>query len=129
MNPSNSSQKFSVNKRLKSFTYAFNGFILMFKEEPNARIHGVAALCAIVLGAILKISQNEWMWIIVAIALVFSCELMNSAIENLADEVSKDKRPRIGKAKDMAAAAVLIVSVMALLIGAFVFIPKILKLL
>jgi diacylglycerol kinase len=121
-------QPFSIAKRLKSFVYAFNGFKVLIKEEHNARIHLVATFLTIGLGAWLEISLSEWIAIIFAIGFVFAMEIVNSAIENLADFVTTEKHETIKKVKDLAASAVLISSICALIIGLIIFIPKILKL-
>lgn len=121
-------QPFSIAKRLKSFVYAFNGFKVLIKEEHNARIHLVATLLTIGLGAWLEISLSEWIAIIFAIGFVFAMEIVNSAIETLADFVTTEKHETIKKAKDLAASAVLMSAICALIIGLIIFIPKILKL-
>jgi diacylglycerol kinase len=118
------SQKFSIKKRLLSFFYAINGIKILLLEEHNARIHLFAAIIAIILGILLKISNFEWLAIVFAIGFVITCETINSAIENLADFVSPDKNDLIKKAKDLSAAAVLISAFTALVIGIIVLLPK-----
>lgn len=81
---------------------------------------------AICFGFLLKIGSKEWIAIIFSISLVFSFELINSAVEKLADVVSPEIHPVIKKAKDLAAAAVLVSSIAALIIGLLIFIPKVL---
>ena len=121
-------QKFSIKKRLKSFSYAFSGLKTVVKEEHNARIHLVAAVVVTAFACFLNISPYEWIAIIFAIGFVFAMELVNSAIENLADFVSPQKNNAIGKIKDLSAAAVLVSAIAALLIGLIIFLPKICKL-
>lgn len=116
--------KFSLIKRLKSFKYAFNGLKTLLLEEHNSRIHLLAAIVAIVAGFYFDISSAEWLFILVAIGAVFAVELINSAIENLADMVTKEQHPVIKKVKDLAAGGVLIVSIMAFVIGLIIFVPK-----
>ena len=122
----NSDQKFSVRRRFSSFRYAWEGIVSFFREEHNARIHLVSSIIAIGLSYFLKISLREWFAILLSICFVFVCELFNTALENVCDMISKEEHQAIKKAKDQAAAAVLIASVFALIIGAFVFLPKIL---
>jgi diacylglycerol kinase len=119
-------EKFSIKKRLKSFKYAFNGLKLLFQEEHNSRIHLAAALLVIIAGFYFNITLNEWLILIFAISLVFVVEIINSVIENLSDFVSPENNTLIKKAKDMGAAAVLLASLAALIIGLLIFIPKIL---
>lgn len=118
-------EKFSIRKRLRSFGYAFDGLKRLIREEHNARIHVVAALVAIFLGLLLKISFSEWIPIALVIGAVFIAELFNSAIENLADFVSPQKHETIKKVKDMAAAAVLVCAITAVAVACLVFLPKI----
>ena len=66
----------------------------------------------------------EWLWILLSIALVLAAELFNTALESLANLVSLEFQPLIKKSKDASAAAVLVVSILALLVGVFIFIPK-----
>lgn len=117
-------EKFSLTKRLKSFSYAFNGLRLLVKEEHNARIHIVAALIAIGLGWYFDISSSEWVMILFAIGFVFVTELVNTAIENIADFISPEKHTAIKTIKDLAAGAVLVASLVALAVGLIVFVPK-----
>jgi undecaprenol kinase/diacylglycerol kinase (ATP) len=121
-------KSFSISDRIKSFKYAFAGLRTLFIEEHNARIHLISAVIAIVLGLVLKISPNEWVALIVAMGLVFICELINTSLEALADFASAEKHPQIKKVKDLAAASVLISAVSALLVGIIVFGPKIMAL-
>ena len=121
-------KKFSIKKRAKSFKYAFNGIRLLFLEEHNSRIHALAAICAIIAGILLKISVIEWIALSFAIGFVFVVETVNSCIENTADLISLEKSDRIKRIKDLSAAAVLISSLTALVIGGLIFIPAIVSL-
>ena len=118
-------EKFSIIKRLKSFTFALNGLKVLILEEHNARIHLVAAILVIISGILLKISNAEWVAVTFSIGLVFALETINSAIENLADFVSPEKNDQIKKVKDLSAGAVLIGAIAALVNGLIIFIPKI----
>lgn len=115
-----------LSKRLQSFKYGFAGFKWLFRTETNARIHLTAALLVIIPGFILQLSPFEWLWIILAIILVFMAELINSAIEYLADALHPGHHEKIGKAKDMAAAATLLAAIFAVLVGMVVFGSKLL---
>jgi diacylglycerol kinase (ATP) len=109
--------------RLKSFSHAFRGIWTLFREEPNARIHLVAAVVAVGLGLYLGITRMEWIAILGVIALVFSAELINTAIEQLADVVSPEFHPKIKLVKDLAAAAVLVFAIFALCVASLIFTP------
>ncbi|WP_075589744.1 diacylglycerol kinase family protein [Labilibacter marinus] len=120
-----SQSKFSFLKRLHSFKYAFNGLKILLKEEHNSRIHLFATIVVLALGLFFKISKGEWIAVILAIGIVISMELINSAIESLADFVSADRHPLIKKSKDLAAGAVLWAAICAFVVGSIIFLPKI----
>ncbi|WP_255489450.1 diacylglycerol kinase [Dysgonomonas sp. 216] len=122
------SEKFSIKKRIKSFSYAFDGLKVLLKEEHNARIHAVITLIIIILGLLFDISATEWMFICLAIGLVIVSETLNTAIENLSDLVSPTKNDFIKKAKDLGAFAVLFSALIAVIIGLFIFLPHIINL-
>lgn len=96
----------------------------LLKYEHNARIHLVAALCAIFAGVLFDISAMEWCAIIICIGLVISAEALNSAIEALADKITTDRDPLIGRAKDLGAAAVTLLALVAVVVGLIIFFPK-----
>jgi len=116
--------KFSFKKRIKSFTYAFQGFKPVFLYEHNVYIHILAAVVVIVAGFYFELTKLEWIAIVFSIGLVFICEFLNSAIETLADVVSPEKNKGIKKVKDIAAAAVLIAAITAVIIALIIFIPR-----
>lgn len=118
-----------IKKRLLSFKFAFNGLFTLVKEESNARIHFIFLSLVTILGFALKISTSEWLILLLCFALVISMELLNSAIESLADALTKDHNLHIKKAKNLAAGAVLWSAIIAAITGLLIFMPKILKLL
>lgn len=119
------SNKFSLKSRLGSFKFAFRGLWSLLKNEHNSRIHLIAAIAAICAGIILKVSIIEWSVLTLVIGIVFLTELLNSSLEKLADIIDPKWNEHIKKAKDYAAAAVLISAIIALIAGGLIFIPKI----
>lgn len=115
---------FTLSKRLKSFRYAFHGIYLLVRFEHNAWIHTAAALCTLTAGFVIGLSATEWMFITVAIGMVLAAEAVNSSIETLADLVSPGYNEAIKRTKDLAAGAVLIISIVAAIIGLLIFLPK-----
>jgi diacylglycerol kinase len=109
--------------RLKSFAYALQGLAHLVRTQPNARLHLLAAVLVCAAGGYVGLSRSEWLWITVAITLVWSAEAFNTALEQLADVLHPQQHPGIGRAKDVAAAAVLIAAVGAAVIGVLVFVP------
>jgi len=124
MNPN----KFSLKSRLQSFRFALNGLRSLLKYEHNSRIHSIAAIAVIVLGLLMKINPTEWSLLIIVIGMVFITELLNSSLESFADSLKPEWNDLIGKAKDYSAAAVLIAAVISLVVGAIIFVPKLLDL-
>lgn len=121
------SEKFSIKSRLKSFKYAFHGIFTLLKNEHNSRIHLFAALVAIIAGAALGIDRYEWSLLFIVTGIVFITELLNSAIESLADIVHPEYNKLIKIVKDYSAAAVLISAIIALITGCLIFIPKLIS--
>ena len=113
-----------LQKRGAAFKYAFKGVYWLFIHESHAKIHLCAAVCVIFAGFIFHISSSEWCVICLCIGLVFTAEGVNTAIEKLADKISKEKDPLIGIAKDVAAGSVLLAVLSALAIASIIFIPK-----
>jgi len=119
---------FSLKKRINSFKYAINGLKIILETQANFMIHLVAAVLVTAGGLYFQISFWEWSVLVLIIALVLSAEAFNTAIEKLVDLVSPDYNIKAGQIKDIAAGAVLIVSIAAVLIGMVIFLPKILYL-
>ena len=118
-------QGFSISKRFKSFTYAFNGLKILLMEEHNSWIHLLAAMAVVIAGFVFQLSAIEWIAVVFAIGLVIALEIINSAIENLSDFVSPGQHEAIKKVKDLSAAGVLVGAITAVIIGLIVFVPKI----
>ncbi len=121
-------KKFSLKSRFGSFKFALNGLCSVLKNEHNSRIHLLVAIFAVVLGIILKLNRYEWSLLIIVIGTVFLTELLNSSLESLADIIDPVWNDQIRKAKDYAAAAVLISAIISVIVGGLIFIPKILDL-
>ncbi len=112
----------------KSFEFAFNGIISLIKSEPNSRIHLLAAILAIILGLVVKIKPSEWIFLTMAIAIVFLAELINSSIERIADLVDPGYNKKIKVIKDLSAAGVLVSATASLVTGGIIFVPELIKL-
>jgi len=119
---------FSLKARAKSFRAALNGLRLLVKNEHNARIHLLILALVIIAGILLKIRASEWLALAILSGLVLAAECFNSAVEYLSDRISNDYDEEIRKAKDLAAAGVLISAIAAVVAGLIIFIPAILRL-
>lgn len=122
------SRKFSIPARLRSFRYAFQGLWWLIREEHNSWIHLAFVVILIPAGFILKLNVTEWALIVLCMGLVLSLELVNSAIERIADRIAPGQDPDIGKIKDIAAGAVLIAAIASAVVGLIILVPKFLVL-
>lgn len=116
----------SLRRRLASFRYAFQGLADLVRSQPNARIHLVVAIAVLSAGGYFGLTRMEWTAVILCMALVFGLEALNTALEYLTDLASPQQHPLAGKAKDAAAAAVLLAAIGAVAVGLLIFLPKIL---
>lgn len=113
--------KNSIRKCVKSFGYAFSGMDDLFKNENNVRYQVLAGITTIIIAFYLKVDKQEWGTLITMIGLVLTAEAFNTAIEKLCDFVHPEQHPVIGKVKDMAAGAVLLISITAAVIAGIIF--------
>jgi undecaprenol kinase len=109
---------------LSGLRHALDGVKEAFVSERSMRIHVFAAAAVIVLGALLGLSALEWVVCLALIGLVIGAELGNTAIEQAVDICSPHPDPRAKRVKDIAAAAVLVVSLAAAAAGLIIFLPK-----
>ena len=115
--------------RARSFGYAFRGIVTLLATQHNAWIHAAATVVVVGLGVALGVSRLEWALLVFAIALVWTAEGLNTALEWLCDVAAPEYSPLVKKAKDVAAAAVLLAAIGSALIGLLVFGPRLLGLL
>lgn len=106
---------------LNSFRWAWRGFVRCLATERNLRIHLTAAVLAVWLGGVCRLTRAEWALLWLTIGAVIAAEVFNSAIEGLVDLNCPRPDPRAGRIKDAAAAAVLVLAVAAVLVGVFLF--------
>jgi diacylglycerol kinase len=113
--------KFS--RLIKSFTYAIKGLIRTFQEEQNLKIQSFFGIAVLFLGWLFEIAATEWIFLILAIGLVLLAELINSAVERISDVLKPRINSYVKEIKDIMAAAVLLSSLIAVLVGLIIFIP------
>ena len=122
----NNNATFSVGGRIRSLMYGFRGLRFLFVSQKNAWIHAAATVGVIAAGVYFGLTAAQWGLVVLAITAVWTAEAFNTAFELLADAVSPDFHPLVGKAKDVAAGAVLIAALGSIGIGVIVFAPHIL---
>ncbi|GAB3042815.1 diacylglycerol kinase family protein [Spirosoma pulveris] len=107
-------------KVFRSFRFAGQGILDLFRFENNARVHLVVAVIVAIAGLFLSLSRIEWAIIVTQIGLVWAAEAFNTAIEKLCDFVSPGIHPQIKAIKDLSSGAVLILTITAILAGLFI---------
>ncbi len=117
-----------VRKVLRSFRFAGQGILDLFRFENNAKVHLLIAVLVVVAGFLLHISRLEWAIILTQIGLVWAAEAFNTAIEKLCDFVSPGRHPQIKAIKDLSSGAVLILAITAVVTGLIILGGRLLEL-
>ena len=117
-----------LRRRAASFQHAVRGVQSALGSEVHLRFHAGATVVVIGLGFYLDLNHMEWALVALSIAAVWSAELLNTAVEALTDLVSPAYHPLAGKAKDVAAGAVLLAAIGAAVVGLIVFGERVLAL-
>ena len=126
MDSQDNKRKWKNRDLLSSLDFALTGIFTAFQEERNMRKHAVTSLLVVLAGFVFQVSKIEWLFLLLSIFLVIAFEILNSAIENVVDLASHYHFSMLAKeAKDMAAGAVLVVSLFAAVTGLIIFIPRI----
>ena len=112
-----------INEHLTSYRYAIRGIWLAFRYERNMIFHVVAAITVIAANFMLKVSHTEWLITLILIGLAWMAEIFNTAIEKLADRVTKEQDTSIGQVKDLASGAVLVICVFAVICAIVIYLP------
>ena len=126
MDSQDNKRKWKNRDLLSSLDFALTGIFTAFQEERNMRKHAVTSLLVVLAGFVFQVSKIEWLFLLLSIFLVIAFEILNSALENVVDLASHYHFSMLAKkAKDMAAGAVLVVSLFAAVTGLIIFIPRI----
>lgn len=128
MNRSSEPPRRSIDRRLlsliRSFVYAFEGVGYLLRTQRNAQIHCLVGLCALALGAVLRIERWEWLGLALIITIVLAAEGVNTAVEATVDLAAAGSHHPLAKiAKDVAAGAVLLCAIAAVVVGCIIFLP------
>ncbi|MGG3311489.1 diacylglycerol kinase family protein [Paenibacillus sp. FSL W8-0187] len=105
----------------RAFGCAIRGILTAVQTERNMKIHIAAALIVFIAAALLQLDRMSWLFLLLAIALVFIAELVNTAVEAIIDLISPEEHVLARVAKDTAAGAALVAAVFAVVIGILVF--------
>ena len=114
---------------IQAMGHAMDGIFDVISQERNMRYHLTAAIVVVILG-FLRVDRLEWLWLLLAILVVFSAEFLNTVTEAVTDLLGEHHYDvNVKKAKDVAAGGVLITAIFAVLVGLIIFLPRIIKLL
>ncbi len=109
----------------KSFTYSIDGLKYAYRYEQSMLIHVIATICVIIANIFFGVKAFEWLVTMMAIGMVLSAELINTAIEATVDLVTLEIHPLAKIAKDCGSAATFVLAMMAAVIGCIIYIPYI----
>ena len=112
-----------LRHRIASFGHAFRGLGTLLREQPHAQLHALATGLVLALALILELSWSDWQSLLLTLSIVWLAEGMNTALEYLADAAVPEQHPLIGKAKDVAAGAVLLCAIFAVAMAGLIFLP------
>ena len=115
-----------ISTWMATFQHAFSGLGFVIRTQPNARAHTLATIVVFITGLWLQIEKQDWLILVLTIAMVWMAECFNTALEQVVDLVSPDIHPLARQAKDVAAAAVLISAIFSLIVGLIIFLPPLL---
>lgn len=105
----------------KSFLFAIQGFRTAVRTERNIKVMLAGGAFAIVLGLVVGLDAVSWAVVLLCCGVVISAELLNTAVETVVDLVSPEFHPLAGRAKDIAAAAVWVLSMLVAVVGIIVY--------
>lgn len=111
----------------ESFRFAWAGLRWAWQTQGNIRRHTLAAVLALVMAHVLELGPAERALLVLTIAVVITAELMNTAVEAVIDLCKPRYHPLAKRAKDVAAAAVLVAAMAAVAVGVFIFGPPLLN--
>lgn len=110
-------------KHLASYKFSVRGIWLAFRYEPNMIFHLIAAVAVVLTNSLLNVSRMDWLITLILIGLALMAEIFNTAIEKLADRVTKEQDTLIGQVKDLASGAVLTICCFAVICALIIYLP------
>src|SRR5215208_2199531 len=112
-----------LHSRLAAFGHAFRGWWYVLRTQHNAWIHSIVAALVIAVGLWVRLKPLDWAIIVLTIAMVFTAEFINTAIEAVVDLASPVHHPLAKVGKDVGAGAVLVAALAAALVGLLILGP------
>ncbi|MDX1413013.1 MAG: diacylglycerol kinase family protein [Candidatus Promineifilaceae bacterium] len=112
-----------IDKRIKSFRYAFEGAWYVLRTQKNAWIHAAFMIAVVIMGLWLKLPRYDWVLLVIIMAVVWITEFFNTALEAIVDMTMPKPHPCAKIAKDVGAGAVLVGAIAAVLVGLMILGP------
>ena len=107
----------------KSLKFALEGIIEAFRHNINFRRQVLVGVSVMLVGFVLGLAMAEWVALVIVIGLVLMAELINTALEEVVNLVTREHRQEAKIAKDVSAGMVLLAAVISMVVGLFIFIP------
>ena len=114
-------RRVDLRRSVYSFRHAGRGLRWAVSSQANVRVHLAAAVVVLIAALLLRFSAMEFVGLLLCFAIVIAAELFNTTLEVLIDYAWPEHHPMIGRAKDVAAAAVLVAAIGAAAVGALLF--------
>lgn len=114
--------------RFHSIRNALRGWSYILRTQPNTWLYLALTIAVILMGLLLNLNRHDWLWLCLAITLVWSAELINTAVESLVDLTTPQQHPLARIAKDAAAGAVLVLAIFAAIVGLVILLPPVISL-
>ena len=112
-----------ILSRIAAFGHAFRGWGHVLKTQHNAWIHSLIAIAVILVGLWVGLPGRDWAIIVLTIAMVFTAEFINTAIEAVVDLASPVHHPLAKVGKDVGAGGVLVAALAAVIVGLLILGP------
>lgn len=112
-----------IKSRLESIGHAISGWWHVIRTQKNAWVHTAATLFVLFMAIWLRLPARDWAVLLLAVAIVWAAEFLNTALEIVVDLASPELHPMAKAGKDVGAAAVLIAASTAAVIGLLIMGP------
>jgi diacylglycerol kinase (ATP) len=116
-----------IQSRLRSFIYAFEGWGIVLRNEPNSWIHAFVSVAVVGVAGWLGLPARDWAVLLLTMLIVWAAEFFNTAIEAVVDLASPEQHPLAKRSKDVSAAGVLLSAITAVLVGLLILGPPLLE--
>ena len=116
-------KKKGIKRTLRTFKYSMQGLAYAYKNEQSMWIHAIGTVITVIIGIICKLSLTEWAIVLIALGVILASELINTAIEAAVDLCTLEIHPLAKIAKDCGSASTFVLTIAAVVVCLFVFIP------